>query len=144
MEYLTPEDFEIAAKNGIPEVRVKNRFYYLYWSKERSITQPCKSPKGLWPKYKDICAETGISESQFYKRMREYGMTPDEAATTKHMERGTIKKVKIKVTKEVQEIALQNGISIPTLKYRVNYLKWAVERASTEPIHERKRRGKKK
>src|SRR6185312_11568765 len=134
--YLTPQDIETAEANGITEERAKARFYQLNWSKHRAITQPCKRPKGLWPKYKDICAEHKVSQTTFFYRINHYGMTPDEAATKPPLKRGEGLKQNHKITPEIREVAAKNGISKQTLAYRVYALKWPVERAMTEPINE--------
>lgn len=139
-EYLSPDDYKIAEANGIPEHRAKVRFYELGWSKHRAITQECKRPKGLWPKWKDKCAENGISQTTFFNRIKQYGVTPEKAATTPPLQKwGWTKKVHV-LTPELRETAAKNGISKGALNYRVYGLKWPVERAITEPINASKRK----
>jgi hypothetical protein len=133
MEYLTPEDFETAKKNGISEVRAKARFYRMAWSKQRAITQEVRKPRYDWAEYKD---RSLVTEDSFYKRIRK-GMTPEEAALTPP----TVRLFQpVKITKTHIERAANNGITLTTLSQRVYKYRWNVERAVTEPIHVSKRK----
>lgn len=38
--YITPEEYEIAVKNGIGKVALENRIRKHGWDKERALTQP--------------------------------------------------------------------------------------------------------
>jgi Zn-dependent peptidase ImmA (M78 family) len=140
LEYLTDEDIKIAEANGIPERNLKYRVYWLGWPKKRAMTQPCITPKKLWPQWKEECEKIGISYSTFYRRMKEMGMTPEQAATTPHMDSHTLRRSKYIVTKEAIERAAQYGVSLQTLRYRVYRYHWELERAITTPPNPKYRR----
>jgi hypothetical protein len=69
--YLTPEDYEIAIKNGISKRTAYKRFYELFWTKERAITEPVRKSKvSLDPHWYAIALSNGISDSCFRYRMK--------------------------------------------------------------------------
>jgi hypothetical protein len=135
MEYLTPDDIEIAKSNGISYPLVNKRFYQLGWTKEKAITQTVRKKVLVWESYKDVSL---VSEYSFYDRIKK-GMTPEQAALTPPVPNGGRLFRALKVTPEMVEIAAKNGISKSTLCHRVRYYKWDVERAVSEPIHVEKR-----
>lgn len=136
--YLSPEDFQKAKDNGIEYETVYNRFYILGWPKEKAITKPVMRRGWGWKDYEEACANLGISKSAFYKRIKE-GWDLTKASTTPFVPYHERKK-NVKITEEVKAIAEKNGIPLGTLKSRVYLYKWDVQRAMTEPIHERFRR----
>lgn len=123
MEYLTPEDIQIAESNGISERLAKQRFYQRMWSRERSITEPLRTD--LWHKYKATCEKNGISNDVFRRRISRR-WTPEEAAT-----RPIPKPV---LTPELKQLAASNGIRLSTLKSRLNIQKWDPIKAATTPV----------
>jgi hypothetical protein len=139
LEYLTDKDIEVAAANGIPEKNLKYRVYWLGWSKKRAMTQPCKTPEKLWPKYKKQCEETGICSSTFFRRIKVMGMSPEMAATypkNEHNKKNCI------VSKEVQERAAKYGVNRSTLMARVHNYGWPLEKAiTTPPLKQYRRKG---
>lgn len=145
-EYLTPEDFATAKANGISYNNAYHRYYVYGWDKQKAITVPVKKRKeGLWPKYKELAEQHGIKWYTFYDRIRDLGMTPEEAATTPMPPRTIYRRPNAKVNGEVIAIAAKNGISERTLKQRVYFYKWEVERAMTTPVDKSKgnKKGKK-
>jgi hypothetical protein len=128
--YLTPDDIEIALRNGISEERVKARFYRSGWSVKRATTEPVRVSKNGWAKYKDVSV---VSVNTFYQRIQR-GMSPEDAALIPTTPRGGRVGNKFKVTQEDVAEAAKNGISENTLRYRVSKYKWSVERARTEPV----------
>lgn len=68
---LTTEDYQIAKSNGISANNASNRFYDLFWSKERAITEPVK--KRVWKDerapYRKRAVENGISKNTFNQRV---------------------------------------------------------------------------
>jgi hypothetical protein len=86
LEYLTDEDYAIAAKNGISQKRAHQRFYQYGWDRERAFTQSIDKVT-RWDRYKSICEANGISQNTFDRRIKR-GKSPDEAATTKLSSRG--------------------------------------------------------
>jgi hypothetical protein len=84
--YLTEEDYDIAAKNGISRKRAYQRFYQNGWEKKRSITQPIN--KGtMWKNYREKCEAIGITKAAFYSRIYR-GMSPEVASTTPSLPNG--------------------------------------------------------
>lgn len=140
MNYLTDRDYEIANQNGIDKAHAYNRVYKYGWDIERAITQPVKRKvDALWPKYRDLAEQSGISYMCFYLRIKKMDMAPEEAATTPIIPRTGRTKKNAKLTKEIVETAAKNGISRKTLSQRVYVYRWDVERATTEPLHKEKR-----
>lgn len=134
MDYLSEEDFKVAASNGISRQRTYQRFYENGWSRERAITE--KVNEGLLKKWKPIYEANDISQPTFYKRMAS-GMTAEEAATTPKKKRG---RSVTKITEEQYKIAEANGLSRVNVRGRVYSNKWEVERAITQPLNEQFKR----
>lgn len=83
-EYITPEHYEIAAKNGICERLVYQRVNDSGWSIRRAITTPRREKRqGLWTQWGEIATANGICRGTFMNRVskRKGNMTPEEAAT---------------------------------------------------------------
>lgn len=129
-EYLTDEDFERAARNGIPAVRVKNRFYGLHWSKERCITQKYKPNNNNWAQYEAV---SKVNKNTFYNRIH-LGWTPEEAAMTPKRKNGDILHPKRPISQEIRDLAEQNGIKPLTLRQRIYGYGWSPEEAATIPV----------
>lgn len=75
-EYLSPDDYVRAEKNGIPAGCVNHRFS-AGWSKERTLTQKYRAITNVWEKYKD---ESLVGLETFKSRIRR-GWSPEESAT---------------------------------------------------------------
>lgn len=133
-EYLTDADLERAKKNGIPIKRVKQRFYSLGWSKERSITQKYKPITNVWGRYKDVSV---VDMRTFYSRTKR-GWTPEEAAKTPILGNGQRLKARANITPELMELAEKNGIKRMTLYTRMHSYKWSPEDAATIPVGKRR------
>lgn len=136
MEYLTPEDFEIAEANGINRQRAFDRFYKDGWSKKRAITQPMARKRPEFKQYKEICAANGINFTTFHARMNS-GWTAEEASTKPI---GYKLPRKLKITPEQFATAEANGISKGALWNRVSGLRWPIEKAITVPINAKYRK----
>lgn len=88
--YITPEEYEIGAKNGINARNVYQRVYKYGWSVERAITTPlvyASQANEDWLKWKDTALANGISASAFRKRIYR-GMSPDQAASKPLIHKG--------------------------------------------------------
>jgi hypothetical protein len=131
MKYLTPDDFKIAAENGISEDLAKRRFYGMKWEKERAITQMPRNQ--LWNQYKDVCERNGIDRRRFYKRMYYNNMEPEIAAS-----RPKGRKRSDKFTDEMLETARKNGIGKATLFSRVCTYKWTPDDAVNTPVGQKR------
>jgi hypothetical protein len=136
-EYLTPSDFAKAERFGVPEARVKQRFYSLGWSKERAITQRYRPTKNIWGKYKD---KSVVSSATFYERVQR-GWTHEEAATTPLVSNGKKFKQRFPIAPEIRELAEKNGIKFYTLRNRIYEYKWSPEEAATIPVGQRRKKG---
>lgn len=84
MEYITEKDYEEAEKQGICRSTLRTRISMYGWDKEKAIKTPIKNKKEAlkypveWIK---IAEENGIGDNLFRIRVREYGMSYEEAAT---------------------------------------------------------------
>ena len=88
MEYLTDEDYEIAAKNGICKNTVNSRFYQSGWTREKSITTPVQKRRTYPKEWVDLAEKNGISKILFIMRIRK-GLTYEEAATLEIVKGGS-------------------------------------------------------
>ena len=78
--YLTPEDIEVAVKNGIRKDLVIRRFYFYGWEKEKALNQPYNH-KSENQELIDLAKSNGIRWKTFYARVTR-GWDPLKAATT--------------------------------------------------------------
>lgn len=77
--HLTPEDYEIAERNGINRATAIRRFYHSNWSRERTITEKPRAV-GKYGEWLEIAKENGIRVNTFYTRKRR-GYSDKDAAT---------------------------------------------------------------
>jgi predicted DNA-binding transcriptional regulator AlpA len=131
MNYQFPTDEEIkqAASIDVSE-KLLNQRLRKGWEMERAITSPVgTSYEGLekHTKLLKLAKRTGISESTFYRRIRE-GMTPYQAASTPKEEKYV----------EYVTLAEQNGIAPKTFYKRVERNMEPLE-AATKPAKKRKK-----
>lgn len=140
--YITPEEYERAALNGISNRILEQRIRYYMWDRERAITEPVRekyNDKYEWSKYKHIAKENGVSFASFSYRVKK-GWSKLEAATRKPLtqkeivERAIASRKRV-LTDEQIKIAESNGISYNTLLMRVKKCGWSKEEAiSTPPL----------
>lgn len=137
--YLTPEHYEIAAKNGVSEQALYRRVYEEHMSIQRAITQPMqkKSPP-LWPIWKELAEANGVKQPTFTYRVRKLNMTPEEAATmhtpTRQELVQRLKEKKARVlTDEQIATARRNGINYRCFHKRVQE-GMPIEEAMTKPV----------
>ncbi|WP_017154155.1 hypothetical protein [Bacillus bingmayongensis] len=127
----TAEEMEQAASIGVSNKLLDQRLRQ-GWTVERTITSPPGTSyegKEKHVKMLRLAKKTGISESTYYRRLRE-GMTPYQAATTSKEE--TYGKYKNYVA-----IAIENGIEPKTFYKRVERNMDPLE-AATKPVKKRK------
>ena len=135
--YLTPEDYETAAKNGINEHTVNARVRRSGWPIEIAITEPV-SKRTNHKEWMKIAKENGISHSTYCSRVHQLGWTPEEASTTPIMNRSEAGKrtkpsPRIKLSKELIEKAEKHNINRKNLYNRIK-LGWDEEVAATYPV----------
>lgn len=124
--YITPEEYDIAEKNGISKKLLERRIRTYGWDRERALTEPPGSKYGKWI---EIAEKNGIKRQTFYVRVNE-GMTPEEAAT---------KPIRVwpkRYDSKWIKIAKENGISPDAFRGRVR-LGWSQEKAATTPLRGR-------
>lgn len=138
--YITPDDFETAAQNGIPRNTVISRVNTHGWDIDRAITQPSRKKRvdyvTTWNEWK---SRSKVSRNTFTARLR-YGWTPEKAALTSVMKPGNYRKKLF--TGEQMKIAESNGVSIRTAWHRYYVLGWSTEKAVSTPIMSRKESGR--
>lgn len=132
--YITPEEYEIAAANGIHRNTLNNRIRYLGWDKKRALSEPPQKQvdRSEWRK---VAEQNGIRRDTFYARVNDHGWDPEKAATTpphpNPIELAAA--ARRKIPKELFELAEKNGIAYGTFKSRVYHSGWDMVRAATEP-----------
>lgn len=121
--YITPEEYDIAAGNGISRHTLDVRIRDLLWDKEKAITEPTQKKDYSLSEWADIAESNGIKRGTFYMRVRRGG-DPNKAATEKVQCKKTWsnkmrKRRTFKYPNHVYEQARQNGISYSSLKHRM-------------------------
>ncbi|MFD2704191.1 hypothetical protein [Salibacterium lacus] len=138
--YITPEDYETAASNGIKTATLHTRVHLNGWDIDRAVTQPVRRKRshGDWPK---IAEANGISKHRYYTRVY-HGYAPERAATMPPL---TLEERVDKMTRDRRRFtdeqirrAREHGVSRRLLQQRVVKQHWDVERAITEPVNMRR------
>lgn len=85
--YVSPEEYEIALKNGIKKENVYQRVYRYNWSIQRAITTPVRKRDMSYKEkgkneYLEIALQNGISANAYYVRVSR-GWSKEKASTTK-------------------------------------------------------------
>ncbi|MCU5514400.1 hypothetical protein OCF62_07425 [Bacillus wiedmannii] len=148
--YITPEEYDIAEKNGICRSTLEYRIRDAKWPKELAIT---KRPQKIaeWHKVKEIALKNGICRNTFEDR-RKRGWNLIDAMTKPPMSRSEAlkranhfnKNNRVLTDEQIQQ-ARNNGLKRSTVYYRFKKLKWDIKESITSPIlsaSERGRRGK--
>lgn len=118
--YITPEEYEIAAQNGIKRDTLEHRIRYHGWDKEKAITEPVRGSKQN--KWIEIANKNGICRETFNSRIYNCNWSLEEAATIP---------VKKKYPKWAREELKKNGIKYTTFTKRIEN-GWEFKRAYTE------------
>lgn len=140
--YITPEQYESAAKNGISAKTLERRIRNHAWDMERAITQPSAALKRKnhkeWIK---LAEQNGISKEVYYSRVNYMKWSQERAATEpvsknrsdmmKRIRKESENKV---ISKELITLAESNGIKYDTLYRRIKNYKWDPVKAATEPV----------
>ena len=142
--YVTPEDFETAKRNGIPEKLVKTRVYRDGWEINRAITKKVTSKVyEPWERWKDRAV---VTKYTFYQRMRTKSdkvvWTEEEAALTPKGSYPGGHRNAIKLTQEQLKIAASNGVTRRMIRHRVVKSGMTLEKAITTPKMSKKEAGK--
>lgn len=133
--FITPEDFEMAKKNGVKPNTLIARIRRYGWSKEKAIHTPPikKNNRGRWAK---IAEQNGIKYGTFLARITCRGMSEEEAAT-RPVKIGRPRKYPEKWVEE----AKRNGISYETFLARIKK-GMSFEEAATKPLMSKSEAGR--
>ncbi|PFJ19613.1 hypothetical protein COD67_00990 [Bacillus cereus] len=146
--YITPEEYDIAERNGICRRTLEYRIRDAMWKREVAIT---KKPQKIaeWYKIKEIALQNNISRNTFEDR-RKRGWNLVDAMTKPPMSReeslkraNQFNKNNCVLTDEQIQQARMNGLKRSTAYYRFKKLKWDIEKAITYPIISTSERGRK-
>ena len=80
--YITPEQYDTAAKNGINKKALETRYRICNWDIEKAITYPLRTKDEENIRWSKIAEENGIEKSIFYGRVNTYKWDRERAATT--------------------------------------------------------------
>ena len=125
--YITPEEYEIALRNGISNYTLERRIRLYGWSKERALSEPSQKHNNR-DKWLKIALKNGIKRSTFLGRINKYGWSEERAATILVIETSVKNR---KYSDELYKTLEKNGIS-KTLFYDRIRKGWSKDRASTE------------
>lgn len=130
--YVTPDDYDIAEKNGIPQNIVYDRVINGGWDVDKAVSKPVRKKKySNWIKK---AAQNGISRHTFYARVKR-GMSLEEAVTKEVMtlnQAAEIARANIRKKPSWVRTAMENGIKRHTFYARV-YKGWSKAEAATRP-----------
>lgn len=129
--YIAPDDYDVAAKNGISKLLLYGRVRQLGWDVDRAVTQPVRRTRHK-DKWLDIAIQNGIKENTFWMRVDCLKWTKEKAATTKVRNYGNTK-----YPEELLELAKANGICYSTLTTRINRCGLEPLEAATRPLKKR-------
>jgi hypothetical protein len=137
--YITPEEYDQAAANGIGARQLNRRIRDFGWSKQRAITE---SPREVLDRREllRIAASNGVGRVTFQTRIsrgwdaEKAAMTPpsSKAENAERFRRLADEKRIIPI--DVKELAERNGISYKVLSWRILRAEWSHDRAATEPV----------
>lgn len=144
--YITPEDYETAAINGVSYGLLNWRIRQANWEKKRAIETAPRKMKDR-KRWVDIAAQNNISRPIFTNRIHK-GWPSERAATQPVMtkeERVIWMRhncpARCKYSKEIIEQAAGNGVSRSIFHKRVS-LGWSLERAASEPLVSNEEKGR--
>lgn len=137
--YITPEDYERAAANGINAKALVMRVRGCGWDIDRACTEPLQRQtikKLVTDEIRQKLIENGISNHEFGRRIRS-GWSVEEAAGTPIL-KGKARaeramRDKRVISDEEYKIAEANGIKKTTLQARIFMYHWSREKALTTP-----------
>lgn len=137
--YITPSEYEQAAKNGISAKCLTDRVRRYGWDIKRAVTQPIQNqrPNGSLSHWTKIAETNGVCRKTFYERINQLGWTLERAATTPTLDKkevlAEIREKRRKIPQKYYDLAKANGIKRTTLTGRVLQYGWPLEKAATTP-----------
>ncbi|HFR4146096.1 TPA: hypothetical protein ACHVKB_005419 [Bacillus cereus] len=133
--YITPEEYEVAERNGVCAKTLNKRVRDLGWEKEKAITEPIRTNGEEWLSIKKIALSNGISR-QAYRQRRIRGWNIEDSCSipplprAECLRRATESSKRIRVfTDDELKVADENGINRSTLYHRYRGLKWNKEKS---------------
>ncbi|MEF3309494.1 hypothetical protein PV433_11375 [Paenibacillus sp. GYB004] len=148
--YITPEEYEQAAKIGVSAFTLERRIRLLGWTKQKAMTTPMRVQKarGYYDEWTKIANQNGIKYESFMTRIRT-GWSPERAATQPLESAEEVRAHALKAMEHVRvhpakylRMAEQHGIPYATFHRRVKVSGWEYERAATEPLWTREQTGR--
>jgi len=142
--YITPEEYETAAANGISAGTLETRIRRLGWPKELAMTKPPRKSK-IPREIVELAQRNDIPYQTLYWRIYA-GWAPDRAATEPVANRAECVRrahdARRKIPADIIELASQNGVKHRTLYKRVSEMGWDPVTAATTPIMTKSEAGK--
>jgi len=148
--YITSEEYEKAAANGVSAAMLDRRVRQQDWPKLKAITTPPRSgkPRGYFTEWLVLAKQNGIGKNSFHNRIRK-GWSLEDAATKPLPSAVEIREQALKATEHARvhpskylRLAEQNGIPYHTFHRRVKVAGWDYKRAATEPLWTRQQTGR--
>ena len=135
--YITPEEYEIAAQNGISRKTLDYRVRDLAWKKEKALHHPVRKQRHDLKYWLAIAERHGVGKEALKSRRRR-GMSLEVAATTPILSKEEAFKrrceaIPRRFSDEELQTAKTNGVSRQTLSYRVIKLGWSRKDAINTP-----------
>ncbi|BFH14531.1 hypothetical protein J6TS7_44620 [Paenibacillus dendritiformis] len=145
--YITPDEYEKAAKIGIRPEMLDRRIREQGWSKERAMATPPRKQKDR-SKWRTVAEKNGISYITFMSRINR-GWSEERAATQPLQSPDEARELAFRATNHARvfpekyvRMAENNGIPYHTFYHRVKYCGWDMERAAIEPLWDRQQMGR--
>ena len=142
--YITPEEYETAAANGISSSTLEARIRRLGWPKERAITEPPRKSK-ITREIVELAQRNDIPYQTLYWRIYA-GWAPERAATEPVADRAERVRrahdARRKIPADLVDLAKRHGIKYVTLYKRVSEMGWDPVTAATTPIMTKSEAGK--
>jgi hypothetical protein len=144
--YITPDDYEAAAQNGVSRKRLETRIRRLAWDKSRAINTPPQVKKRIPKEIVELAKQNGICYGTLKCRVNRHGWDLQRAATEPLRDKQAGIKVaqekRRKYPPELIDIARENGIQRSTFYKRVGN-GWDLETAATRPLTKPEEMGRK-
>jgi len=135
--YISPEEYETAAANGISAGTLETRIRRLGWPKELAMTKPPRKLSKIPREIVELAQRNDIPYQTLYWRIYA-GWAPERAATEPVADRAERVRrahdARRKIPADIIELANQNGVKYTTLYKRVSEMGWDPMTAATTPI----------
>lgn len=119
--YITPQEYEQAAANGISYSCLTKRIRYYNWDRQTALTKPAQRDSHI--NYSKIAQANGIKYATFQKRVVRYNWSPERAATTPPQDKYELllagREMRRKASEEIHSIREANGIPYSTFMQRI-------------------------